>query len=157
MAYLDRDAFRDLTIASTAIVDRVEAMYPGWIARQLAFHSDRIDSRLRKRYAVPFAAPPLTPPTIALWLCAIVTPVVMLKQGMAAEDELLVSAQRAAADAEAQLTEAANAEAGLFDLPMRSDSAASGISQGAPLAYTETSPYAWITERRTHGVGEDWP
>jgi hypothetical protein len=158
MPYLTLPEFRDLTLTSTEIVDHCETRNPGWIARQLAFHSDRIDSRLRKRYAVPFApaaVAPLYPPTITGWLTAVVTPLVMLKAGMAAEDELLVSAKELAAAAEAQLSEAANAATGLFELPLRADTAVGGVSQGAPLAYTETSPYRWRDVQRERGREDD--
>jgi len=151
--YLDLTQFRDLTIASQAIVDRVEAQHPGWILRQATFHSDRFDSRLRKRYAVPFTAP--VPPTVQGWLCAVMTPLVLLKAGMAAEDEIFAAAERLANTAEEQLKEAADAEKGLFDLPLRADTAASGIVHGAPLSYSEASPYVWRDHQRETGREED--
>lgn len=151
--YLDLGQFRDLTIAEQAMVDRVEIRHPGWILRQLTFQSDRIDSRLRKRYAAPFASP--TPPTVQAWLCAVATPLVMLKAGMPAEDELYVSAAKQADAAEAQITEAADSEKGLFDLPLRADTAESGIVFGGPLAYTEASPYHWRDVQRETGRAED--
>jgi hypothetical protein len=152
--YLDLAEFRDLTLCSGAVIDRVEASARGWIARQLAFHSDRFDSRLRKRYACPFASPP--PLTVQQWLGAVVTPLVMLKGGMAPQDQLLTSAQDLAAAAEAQLTEAANSETGLFELPLRADlPGAGGVTQGAPHGYTEASPYVWRDVQRATAAAED--
>jgi hypothetical protein len=63
--------------------------------------------------------------------------------------------QKAKDDALAWLKEAADAKDGLIDLPLRADTTASGISRGGPLAYTETSPYAWTDVQAETGRSED--
>ena len=64
--YLDINGFKLATIAPSEYVDFVETLTPGWTANRLLVNSGWLDSRLRKRYAAPFAAP--YPDAVLDWL-----------------------------------------------------------------------------------------
>lgn len=143
--YLTLARFIELTLMSSADVSLVESKHPGWIANQSTVLSGLIDSRLRKRYAAPFSAP--VPSAVEDWCCRLLTLRTYLKRGVDATDEQFDVIRKDAEDAIEQLKEAANAVDGLFDLPLRSDTTANGISKGAPLVLSEASPYTWTDEQ----------
>lgn len=127
-------------------VDELEVRAPGFLASRLVAWSQYIDARLRKRYEVPFGDP--FPEIVRIWLTALVTVDAYQKRGWdpgSEQDELINDARQAAL---ADLREAADAETGLFDLPLRQNNAASGISQGGPFGYSEASPYEWTDVQR---------
>lgn len=134
-------------------VDELESVASGFLAAQLAAWSAWIDSRLSKRYATPFAAP--FPIAVRMWLARIVTPRALQRRGVDANDEQYIDIRDDAKAAESEVLEAANSEVGLFDLPLRGDTTATGISRGGPLGYSETSPYVWTDIQRNAGIGED--
>ena len=63
----------------------------------------------------------------------------------ARQDKLIVEAEAAA---KSEVTEAADSEEGKFDLPLRQDTTATGVSKGGPLGYSEVSPYTWTDRQR---------
>jgi hypothetical protein len=144
MPYLTLSTYKDLTIAPAVFVDEVQTAHPGWVDSQLVFWSGWIDSRLKKRYAAPFADPPNTPPVICGWLARILDEELYLKRGMDPEDKQSAKVEERAQAAKDQIQEAADSEKGLFELPLRADQpGATDISRAAPLGYTEQSPYTW--------------
>lgn len=145
-AYLDRDGFRALTIAPGSYVDDAEASDPGWVLAQLTHWSAGIDARLRKRYAVPFASP--YPERLLTWLAAIVTLRLYLKRGVDPTDAQFELVRLESENALAELKEAANSDTGLFELPLRADTTATGITKGAPKAFTQVSPYSPFDTQR---------
>lgn len=153
MSYLDLNAFAALTKLSSKNIDDAESDYPGWIDGQLSHWSRWIDARLAKRYAVPFSEP--VPEVVKGWLRSIVDPEVLTKIGMDPSDLDVDRIDRDALTAKEEIKEAANAQFGLFDLPLRADTRRSGISKGAPFAYTEASPYTWRDEQARSGRRED--
>lgn len=153
MAYLDKDAFAERTIMPSEYVDAIETVSAGWIDLQLEEWSAWIDSRLRKRYAVPFQAP--YPAAVTAWLTRLVTVRCYLKRGVEATDEQYITIEQDAKEARAEVLEAADSMAGLFDLPLRSNTTATGIDRSGPFAYTEQSPYVWATQQRRTGRDED--
>lgn len=156
--YLDFEGFKLRTVLPEAFVCDVEDRSNGWVAGQLETWARWIDSRLRKRYATPFAAfndAPPTPPTIQLWLTRIVTWRVMLRRGVDPSD---LQADTIKADhdlALEEILEAANSNEGWFDLPTRVDEDGSAINRGSPLFYSEASPYVWTDEQARTGRSED--
>jgi hypothetical protein len=88
---------------------------------------------------VPFAAP--YPEAVKDWVARLMDPLTLKKRGVDATDEQFLSIDEDSKAAREEIKEAADAEIGLFDLPVLDSADASAISKGAPLAYSETSPY----------------
>jgi hypothetical protein len=158
-AYLDIAGFKSLSIMSSAEVDELEAIAPGWLTAKLAARSRWIEARLRKRYG-PFSEP--YPEAIQDWLARIVTLAAYLRRGVDPTDAQFAEIKADAEKAEEEIAEAAEAQDGLFDLPLRADSNASGIAKGAPYVYSERSPTLWThiqsrrgREERRNGRGTD--
>lgn len=152
-AYLTVAEFTTLTLMPNEFVAVIETRYPGFIDAQLLTVSDWLDARLRKRYLVPFVAP--YPVAARGWLAKIVTPRVWLKRGVDPTDAQWPVIQQDATDAIAEVTEAANSDVGLFDLPVAPGASLSAISQGNTSVYSEQSPYAWTDVQGTGGHQED--
>ncbi len=152
-AYLTVLEFTPLSLMPDEDIDALELRYSAFLSAQLASRSAWIDSRLRKRYAVPFAAP--YPDAVVGWLAALVTVRAYLKRGVNPNDEQWLLIKADADTAVAEIKEAADSETGLFDLPLRQDTTASGISKGAPMGYSEASPFVFTDRQVTTGRDED--
>jgi hypothetical protein len=153
MPYLSVEEFRDETIMPAAQVDEINMVAPNWLGRQLVKKSAWIDAQLRKRYAAPFASP--YPEAVKDWLARIVTHLCYLRLGTNPTDEQASEIKADRTSAEAEIAQAADSEKGLFDLPLRQDTTASGISKQGPKSYTEASPYAGMTVQRNRARGDD--
>lgn len=153
MAYLDLDAFANLTVMPSSDVDALESAAPGWLDSQLGYWSSAIDARLRKRYEAPFAEP--YPLAVQGWLSRIVTLRAYLRRGVDPLDQQFVEIKADADAAWAEIKEAADSNEGMLDLPLRADSGASGISKGGPYGYSEASPYVWMDQQGQAGREED--
>jgi hypothetical protein len=154
-AYLTVEEFKMLSLMPASFVDAVEAGHPGFVALRLELKSAYIDSRLRKRYAAPFQLP--APIVVRGWLAALVTVDVETKRGIDPESGNIDEYRTEAKTALDEIKEAADAETGLFDLPLRSDgSSASGVSLGGPRTYTEASPYVFADVQRETAREEDF-
>src|SRR5262249_1029155 len=138
-AWLDLPAFKARTVMPPEDVDRLEVQYAGFVVQQCTSYQAWIESRLRKRYAIPFATP--VPEIALIGLVALVTLACYMRRGWnpsSAENQSILDADTRARD---EIKEAADSKDGLFDLPLRNDTGASGVSAGGPLGYSETSPY----------------
>lgn len=153
MAYLTVSEFRTRTTMPQADVDAVEVSEPGFIASKLEAMTSRINVQLRKRYAAPFASP--VPEVVLDWLTTVTTPHVYLKRGVNPGDAQIDRIMALAEKAWTEITEAADAEKGLYDLPLRQDTTSTGATQGGPFSSSQASPYAWITEQRNRGWSDD--
>lgn len=136
-----------------SFVDAIETTQPGWLDAQFLYWSDWIDTRLRKRYAVPFVVP--FPLAVEGWLARIVTVRAFLRRGINPTDAQYADIKTDHDNALDEIKEAADSEKGLFDLPMRADLDPSAISQGNPRSYTEASPYVWTDVQGNRGRQED--
>lgn len=152
-AYLTLATFTDLTVMPSEFVGSIELVSPGWVDGQLAYWSSQIDARLAKRYAVPFANP--CPVAVTGWLSRIVTVRCWLKRGVDPNDLQFTEIKADADAAWAEIKEAADSQLGLFDLPLRADTTASGISRGGPRSYAEQSPYVGFDRQGSTGRTED--
>lgn len=150
--YLTVEKFKTLSAMTGVAVDRLESIAPGWLVAKLTSRSRWIDARLTKRYAAPFAAP--VPEAVEDWLARIVTPAAFIRHGVDQLDEQFQEIKADAAKAEEEIKEAAEAENGLFDLPLRADKTKSGIAKGAPYVYSESSPTVWQRTQRRRGRAE---
>lgn len=159
--YLTIERFRTLSAMPGAAIDRLEAIAPGWLLAKLTTRSRWIDSRLAKRYATPFGSP--VPEAVEDWLARIVTLPAFLRHGVDPTDAQFVEIKADAEKAVEEIAEAADAEKGAFELPLREDApGTSGISKGAPYVYSERSPTLWThtqarrgREERRNGRGTD--
>lgn len=151
--YLVLSTYRARSGLPAAWVNGVETAAAGWIDTLLEDLSAQIDARLAKRYTVPFAAPP--PRCVLRWLAAIADPIVLRKRGIDQTDEQYIDVRNMADQAWKEVEEAANGNTGLFDLPARADTTASGIERGGPLGYSEASPYVWTDVQADAGREED--
>ena len=155
-SYLDVAGFKLLTLAPAQLVDDIETAaptgQPGWLDSQLSYWSAWIDSRLSKRYAAPFAAP--YPVAVTGWLARIVTLQLYLKHGVDATDNQYNDIREQDTVARAEIKEAADSETGLFELPLRADTTASGISKGAPFFASDASPYKWTDDQMQQAKDE---
>lgn len=155
-AYLTLVEFQLRTTMPPEYVTAIESIQPGWTLAQLEQASRWIDSRLRKRYAVPFdlTADP-APEAVKAWLTKLVTVQCYIRRGVDPTDQQFALIQQDAADAKAEIKEAADSNEGLFDLPWRDSEKATGISLGGPRVYSESSPYVWSNVQRTNAYNED--
>ena len=131
----------------------METIQAGWVDRKLRAISRAVDARLRKRYTVPFEAP--YPDAVCDWVARIADPVVLKKRGVDATDEQFQSIAEDATLAREEVAEAANADEGLFDLPVSDSADASAISKGGPYGYSEASPYVAGDLQEETGREED--
>lgn len=149
-AYLTASEFETLSVMPAEFIAELPA---GWLDANLEVWSDWINGRLRKRYAAPFAAP--VPGIVKLWLARIVTFEAYKRRGWDPTDEQAQQISEDNATARDEIKEAANAVDGLFDLPLRQDTTASGISKGGPLSYSEASPYVAFDRQGDVARNED--
>ena len=154
MAYLTDSEFRLATLLPVNVIDEVEDHTPGWLTQQLNLVSSRMDARFAKRYAAPFVVPY---PTIVLeWLTHIVSWRCYLKRGVNSLDAEAAEYKAQHDQALKEIEEAAKADTGLFELPLRQDlPSGSGVSRGMPKGYSEQSPYVWTDQQVAAGVQED--
>ena len=150
-AFLDLAGFKALTVIPDEDVDEVETRYPGWVDAQLEIETARLNGKLRKRYALtsPF------PLIVKSWLTRVVTPLVYHKRGVDPTDGQFEDMVEDANRARDEVQEAANAEDGLYDLPLNEGSTETGVSKGFPMAYTEASPYAFADDQYARARVED--
>lgn len=154
MAYLTTTEFRALTLLPVNVVDAAEAQSPGWLAAQLEAVSRRMDARLAKRYAAPFATP--YPTVLQEWLAHIVSHRCYLKRGVNSLDEQAQEYRAQHDTALAELEQAANSETGLFELPLHEDiPGGTGVARGNSRSYSEQSPYVWMDAQADIGRSED--
>lgn len=152
-SYLTVPEFRVLTIMPSADVDDLDVRAPGFLAAHIELASADVEARLRKRYAVPFTAP--YPVKVRAWVSRLVTREAYLRRGIDPTDSQWSTINDAAERVLTEILEAANSETGLFDLPLRADTSASGISAPKPLGYSESSPYVWTDRQSSAARDED--
>lgn len=129
---------------------------PSWIDFALARIQAGIYARLRKRYRIPFDAS--SPPEKMLdWMTVITTVEAYRKRGTNPADPAIKDFVDDRTSAWAEIKEAADSEAGLFDLPLLADETTSAIVEGGPYGYTEHLPHTWTDKQVTDAEenGED--
>jgi phage gp36-like protein len=151
--YMTVSEFRERTRLPGDFVDEVEARSPGFIDANLSDHSAYVDALLGKRYVVPFSSP--YPIAVRRWLTALTSLDVWLRRGVAATDQEMEIFRSQYDTAIVELKEAANSRDGLFELPLRENTDATGISKQYPKTYTENSPFVWKRVQVTAGRQQD--
>jgi hypothetical protein len=152
-AYLTLVEFKLRSVMPPEYIDAIEVLQPGWTLAQLEQQSRWLDSRLRKRYAAPFAAP--YPEAVLSWVARLTTVRVFLRRGVDPTDAQFDLVREDAKAATDEIKEAADSNVGLFDLPEHDTSTATGVSKGAPQGYSEQSPYVGFSQQATTGRDED--
>lgn len=137
----------------SADVTLVETAEPGFIIKRIAYWQEKLEARLRKRYAIPWAV--AIPEIFLGWLVDCVTPDVYSKRGVDPQDPEIKDLRDARAAALAEVLEAANSATGLFDLPLSESANSSAITAGGPLSYAEQSPWTWADLQACDGRNED--
>lgn len=126
-----------------------------FVTQALAQNQAHIESRLRKRYDIPFSQP--FPEAACRWLAKITTLSCYEKRGFnpgSEQDKEGIIAS--ATTAEAEISEAADAKDGLFELPLREETPdVSGVTKGFPLGYSEASPYVAFDRQLDAAINED--
>lgn len=150
-SYLDVAGFKARTTAPAALVDgehipvtnaAARAAWTTFVESRLKFWTSRINARLRKRYATPFKEPVLE--VVLGWLATLATPDLYRRRGWDPSDAHAQDITKEADDVLSDLEEAANAEDGLFDLPLREDVDETAIEKGGPFVYSEQSAYDFV-------------
>lgn len=152
-AYLTIATLKTSSIVADEWIDEVEDRYPGFIDQQIKLTSGWMDGRLRKRYPNAFVAPYAD--QIVQWCAAIIADKVMRKRGI---DETDRQAEQYVDDrkrAEDEIKEAADGDKGLWDIPLRSDTEATGIAEPMPMSSSQASPYVWQDEQVCEAWYED--
>jgi hypothetical protein len=150
-AYLTIAELKLRTVMPPEFLDALEGLQPGWIDAQLEQMSRWIDSRLMKRYAVPFIVP--YPEVVLGWLARLVAYEAWQRRGWDPQDPQAVQIQRSAEQARDDVKEAADAVQGLYDLPTIEGK--STITKPRTFGYTEQSPYVWLDAQVMTGRDED--
>jgi len=151
--FIDLDTFKDATIAAPEWADEVHARYPTFFAKQFALVSAYMEGRLRKRYPNAFVEP--YPLQLVDWAAHILTYRMMNRRGIDATDEQAEDYRNNHDRAVKEVDEASDSENGRWDIPLRADTTATGITQPEPLGYSETSPYVWMDVQAETGIQED--
>lgn len=145
--YIDAEEFTSASYVSDETVGAVEAARPGFIRRALAMRSAEINARLAKRYEVPLGM--VDPPALVVrWLVDLVSYDVMMAIGFdpsSAQDSQIVKRYETALE---QMREAADAAAGLYELPPRLSENATAVRRGGPLFARAKGPYELNRRRR---------
>lgn len=149
MAYLDITGYTNLSVLPASYI---AAVSPDKLTAQLDYWSAIIDARLTKRYTTPFATP--VSHVVRGWLARLMDPVIHRIAGVDATDAQYSDTVESAREAMAEIKEAADAKDGLYDLPLRSDTTATGITRVPTLAYSELSPYTAGHVQRRDSRGE---
>lgn len=152
--YLSAYEFTQRTLLRAEYVQQVQSIAPGFLDFSLEDRSGYIDSLLDKRYATPFIQTPY-PSIILRWLTQLTSLDVYMKRGFNPTDDDADLFVKQFDTAVQELKEAADAEKGLYQLPLRQDLSQSGIAKGFPRTYSETSPFVWKRLQRWIGRGED--
>jgi len=126
--------------------DWVDALPASYVEARLVARTSEIYSRLRKRYKVPFVDP--VPEIAAGWLTSLVQVDLYQRRGWDPSDEHAQAVLQEAATAREQMQEAADAQNGLYDLPLNDAEDATAITKGAPFGYSEADPYTWMDRQR---------
>lgn len=138
--YLTFETWKARSRLSSADCDDIYAREPTKVTTFLADTTEWINGRLRKRYNEALLP---THATILRWCRDIVDLEVFILRGgnpSSMQDSLYKEHHDTA---KSEIKEAADAQNGLFDLPLKQDVTSTGVALGGPLGYSEASSYTW--------------
>lgn len=144
--YVDKVIVKMYGCMPAADVDLLDSQYPGLIDQLSTGVSGHFDTMLAKRYGAPFQTP--YPDALVYNVAQVVTARLFMKRGFnpsSMQDKLIKDAHDAALG---WLRDAADPQKGLVELPVKQQAlGASAVTVGAPLGYSEASPYAWMDQQ----------
>lgn len=145
--------FRTRSIMPEEDVDALWAARPGYLEAAVEGAMANITARLRKRYVTPFdpagvIGPNPRPEIVVAWIAKLVTPEAYRARGVNPQDAEMKLIDDDRTNAIAEIKEAADAQGGLYDIPLLEAGDATGISKGGPLGYAEAGPYDWTDVQR---------
>jgi hypothetical protein len=149
--YLTVVKYALLSIMPEIGIDELEVQYPGWLAANLVLLSGNMDAQLAKRYATPFQAPYNT--QLEFWLVRLMDPRAMIKRGVEPSDRQVQTLIEDAAKVAVELQEAADAEKGKYDLPLRADMPNASGLKPAVLSHSDVTPYDWMRTQAIRAGG----
>jgi hypothetical protein len=143
-SYLTLADYRSITTLDGSVVDLCSAKGKD-VQRWLDLGSAHIRARLVKRYAVDFTDPGPTPDKIIEWLVLLVDIPVCKSAGATPEGRVDDWAREDEKRVNDELKEAADAENGLFELPLKNTdpTGASAINKGGPFVKTFLTPHTF--------------
>lgn len=137
--------------------DELTARRPATVAAWLGLTQSVIDDPLRLRYAVPFGVTPpsltpdpaLVPKTAKGWQVALMDAKFLRARrtpgAESAEDADIGATEQRVLDA---IAAAADQDRPAHpELPLRSDTSASGVSKGGPMMRSYNTPWGWIDDQ----------
>lgn len=136
------------TVAATGLVTSAATPLPGTGVSAI-FPAGAYDASNVYTASTP------VPEIILGWITSIAEPRMWGARGANAADPQIVAIQDRCTLAQKLVQEAADSDKGLYDLPLNADAGGSGVTQGSPLGYSETSPYTWQDEQAARGRSED--
>ena len=146
--------FRTRSIMPEQDVDELWGARPGYLEAAVAGALANITARLRKRYRTPFDPAGVTtgtnprPEIVVAWIAKLVTPEAYRARGVNPNDEQMKLIDDDRTNAMAEIKEAADAQGGLYDIPLLVSADGTGVVKGGPLGYAEPSPYDWNDVQR---------
>ena len=144
--YLTKAQLRTRTIMPYETFDALDERRPGYIENSISERSAAIEAKLIKRYAIPHVAPfPLKITQWVNWMCTVDLYLAAGFDPSSEQDKLIAEREAKALE---ELEAAADAEKGLFELPLRADTSASGVSKGEPLGSSDPDAFAWMDAQR---------
>lgn len=156
MGYATTEEFRQFSTFPETV--RLMALAPSFLQARLDYHSAALDAQLAPRYDTPFA-PDLTgayPLILQSWVIGLTAADAWLRLGRNSQDLDVQQTLDDATAIRAAITAAADAEKGLYALPLRADKLAqSGIVRPGPISYSAHSPYLDRRRQRLLGRAED--
>ena len=147
-SYLTLAQYRSITTLDGSVVDLCTAKGKD-AQRWLDMASAHIRSRLVKRYAVDFVTPGPTPDKIIEWLVLLVDIPVCKCAGVTPEGRVDDWTREDEKRVNDELKEAADAENGMFELPLRNTDPTgnSAINKGGPLVASNNTIYGYFDDQ----------
>lgn len=153
MAYITVAEFEKLTSMSSVHVKTLKSNHLDFLHLVLEQASNIIDTMLFKRYAVPFKEPL---PVVKMWTAQLATAHAIKKLVVDTNNApYLELFNTAAEEVKAMLMQVADAENGMFELPMREGSSKSGVVKPQRPFTADQSPYTALSRQSVLGSRED--
>lgn len=156
-SYLALATYKQRTTLDTSLVTLCENKGKD-VTWWLEAASAEINMRLVKRYAVDFSSPGPVPDAIIKWLIRLVNVDVMECTGAIPEGRVDSWADEARKQVYAECEKAADAENGMFELPLKNTDAlgSSAVNKGGPLCESFNTIHGWFDAQAGNRDSGGW-